>query len=297
MSFLIDPPWLYANGRAYAALAPEQAQGRTAAAAGAATMAVFWGVSISLYLNRRGRAGSGGCAARATGATGCSTRASCGSTSRRPGRSRTRSARCCSPPIRSGSGAAGATAADAVTEARFPHVAPDKGHYESFYLRAVDPERPRGAWIRHTTLQRPGQAPDRLGLVHVLRRRARRPVRGQGDAAGARAADWIAIGDSTFGPAGARGHARRRAAPPPGSWRCGATRRRCATSRARWMYTAPLPRTKLESPLPSAIFDGTITAGDRAPVSVDGWPGMVGHNWGAEHAATLDLAARDRVRR
>ena len=52
MSFLIDPPWLYANGRAYAALAPEQAQGRTAAVAGAATMAVFWGVSVSLYLNK-----------------------------------------------------------------------------------------------------------------------------------------------------------------------------------------------------------------------------------------------------
>ncbi len=52
MSFLIDPPWLYANGRAYAALAPERAQGRTAAAAGAATMAVFWGVSVSLYLNK-----------------------------------------------------------------------------------------------------------------------------------------------------------------------------------------------------------------------------------------------------
>jgi hypothetical protein len=53
VSFLIDPPWLYANGRAYAALAPERAQGRAAAAAGAATMAVFWAVSVSLYLNRR----------------------------------------------------------------------------------------------------------------------------------------------------------------------------------------------------------------------------------------------------
>jgi hypothetical protein len=52
MSFLIDPPWLYANGRAYAALAPERAQGRTAAATGAATMAVFWAVSISLYLDK-----------------------------------------------------------------------------------------------------------------------------------------------------------------------------------------------------------------------------------------------------
>jgi hypothetical protein len=52
MSFLIDPPWLYANGRAYAQLAPERAQGRTAAAAGAATIAAFWAVSVSLYLNR-----------------------------------------------------------------------------------------------------------------------------------------------------------------------------------------------------------------------------------------------------
>lgn len=53
MSFLIDPPWLYANGRAYAALAPERAQGTTAAAVGAATMGAFWAVSVSLYLNRR----------------------------------------------------------------------------------------------------------------------------------------------------------------------------------------------------------------------------------------------------
>ena len=53
MSFLIDPPWLYANGRAYAALAPERAQGRTAALVGAATMGAFWGVSVSLYLDKR----------------------------------------------------------------------------------------------------------------------------------------------------------------------------------------------------------------------------------------------------
>jgi hypothetical protein len=48
MSFLIDPPWLYANGRALAKLEP-----RPAAAAGAATIAGFWAVSVSLYLNKR----------------------------------------------------------------------------------------------------------------------------------------------------------------------------------------------------------------------------------------------------
>jgi hypothetical protein len=52
VSFLIDPPWLYADGYAYGRLAPEGAQGRAAAATGAATMAVFWATSISLYLNR-----------------------------------------------------------------------------------------------------------------------------------------------------------------------------------------------------------------------------------------------------
>jgi hypothetical protein len=52
VSFLIDPPWLYANGEAYARLAPETAQGPTAVAAGATTIGFFWLVSVSLYLNR-----------------------------------------------------------------------------------------------------------------------------------------------------------------------------------------------------------------------------------------------------
>jgi hypothetical protein len=53
VSFLIDPPWLYANGAAYARLAPESAQGDTARALGTGTIALFWLTSVSLYLNRR----------------------------------------------------------------------------------------------------------------------------------------------------------------------------------------------------------------------------------------------------
>jgi hypothetical protein len=52
VSFLIDAPWLYTNGQAYARLAPESAQGGVAKAAGAGTIAAFWVVSVSLYLNR-----------------------------------------------------------------------------------------------------------------------------------------------------------------------------------------------------------------------------------------------------
>ena len=47
MSFLIDGPWLYGTGRAYARTGE-----RTAAVLGAATVAGFWAVSVSMYLNR-----------------------------------------------------------------------------------------------------------------------------------------------------------------------------------------------------------------------------------------------------
>jgi hypothetical protein len=53
MSFLIDPALLYAGGRTYAAVVPDQA--RTPARDGAlvaAYMAVFWGVSVGLYLDQ-----------------------------------------------------------------------------------------------------------------------------------------------------------------------------------------------------------------------------------------------------
>jgi hypothetical protein len=53
MSFLIDPPLLYTSGRAYARATRRAQPGPTRdTAIAAATMAVFWGVSVSLYLDR-----------------------------------------------------------------------------------------------------------------------------------------------------------------------------------------------------------------------------------------------------
>jgi hypothetical protein len=53
VSFLIDPPWLYANGQAYARLAPKPEDARTARALGTGTIAAFWLISVSMYLNLR----------------------------------------------------------------------------------------------------------------------------------------------------------------------------------------------------------------------------------------------------
>ena len=95
----------------------------------------------------------------------------------------------------------------------------------------------------------------------------------------ARGADHIEIGGSSFGPAGARGEAL------DASWdltHVGGEPPLLHLPRD-WMYRAPIPRTKTLSPHPAALFRGSLTVGGRT-LELEGWPGMVGHNWGAEHA-------------
>ncbi|HWY19144.1 MAG TPA: hypothetical protein VNY27_10605 [Solirubrobacteraceae bacterium] len=51
MSFLIDPPWLYATGRAYGRLLPDE-RTPVARVVHTATAGAFLATSISLYLDR-----------------------------------------------------------------------------------------------------------------------------------------------------------------------------------------------------------------------------------------------------
>ena len=57
----------------------------------------------------------------------------------------------------------------------------------------------------------------------------------------------------------------------------------CKYLPADWLYEAPVPRTKFIAPFPNARFDGKLEI-DGAQIDIAGWPGMIGHNWGAEHA-------------
>jgi hypothetical protein len=53
MSFLIDPPLLFTGGRAYARATRESDPSAARdAAVSAAFMAVFWGISVGLYLDQ-----------------------------------------------------------------------------------------------------------------------------------------------------------------------------------------------------------------------------------------------------
>lgn len=163
----------------------------------------------------------------------------------------------------------------------FPRAPLGKGMYESFYLRAVAPDRPVGAWIRYTVHKHPGQAPkgslwctvfDAERGAPFMHKHTTRELSVPADG-------WIAIGDGRLGPSAAEGVC----GPARWSLRIAGSDSELRHLKQPWLYRAPLPRTKLTSPAPAASFDGTIELPGRT-LELRGWRGMVGHNWGAEHA-------------
>ncbi|MEA2346228.1 MAG: hypothetical protein QOG62_15 [Thermoleophilaceae bacterium] len=175
----------------------------------------------------------------------------------------------------------------APTSPRFPDVPLKAGHYESFYAKLSDPARPRGLWIRYTVHKAPGKAAHGSVWFTWFDR----------DAAGPRAAKvtvpdeglrvpdggYIALGDSTFTPAGLRGSISVDGLEVDWDLNIDSSQEPYRHLPKPWMYTAGLPKTKLLSPHPGARYSGHATVGGER-IEVAGWPGMVGHNWGAQHA-------------
>jgi hypothetical protein len=157
--------------------------------------------------------------------------------------------------------------------------------YESFYLRAVAPEEPVGVWVRYTVHKRAGEAPRGSVWCTVFDARGGRPwmqklTTEELSAPGGDGA-WIAIGGSArLGD----GYAEGECGGARWSLKIAAREPELAHLPRGWMYRAPLPRTKLTSPCPSALFSGTMALPDGRKLQLEGWRGMVGHNWGAEHA-------------
>lgn len=168
------------------------------------------------------------------------------------------------------------------TEAVFASAPSRAGMYESFYLRAVSPEEPVGIWIRHTVHKAPGRRPRGSVWCTVFDARRGRPFMHKltTDELRAPADAWIAVGDSAMGAGSAEGSCG------DAHWtlRFSSDQPELHHLSPAWLYRTPLPRTKLTSPAPAASFDGVLELAGRDAVELRGWPGMVGHNWGAEHA-------------
>jgi hypothetical protein len=194
------------------------------------------------------------------------------------------------------------------TSAVFPHARARAGMYESFYLRAVAPEQPLGVWIRHTVQKPAGRAPRGAlwctvfdaargaPFMHKLTsERVHVPPSAWIEVGEAPAADIVDAGAGTagLGDEGSSGsgeggemgagHARGACGAAAWSLRFDAQERELRHLPREWLYRAPLPRTKLTSPAPATSFDGRLRVGERE-IELAGWRGMLGHNWGAEHA-------------
>jgi hypothetical protein len=169
------------------------------------------------------------------------------------------------------------------TSAVFAAAPMRAGMYESFYLRAVSPVEPIGVWIRHTVHKQPGRPARGSVWCTVFDARWGEPFMHKltREQLSAPADSWIAIGtEAEIGPGRALG-------------RCGGARWSLRFSSPEpelrhlspgLLYRLPLPRTKLTSPAPGASFDGILQLEGREAIELRGWPGMVGHNWGSEHA-------------
>lgn len=161
---------------------------------------------------------------------------------------------------------------------RFPFFG-EAGGYESFYVRAVDPERPRSVWLRHTVHQGPGEAPVGSAWLTLFDASRPAPTAFKQTTPDPAVEGWLRVGDSVFDHDGVRG------AAGPARWDLAWTGDEPPLRHLPkpFLYRAPLPRTKLESPRPHVAVSGRAAIGEEV-VELDGWPGMVGHNWGTQHA-------------
>ena len=151
--------------------------------------------------------------------------------------------------------------------------------------KACHPAEPLGRLDPLHGPQAAGRGAQRLALVHAVRRPARARARRRRRMPGARR-PAAATGSESGRRASARtARAARSAATRLGADASRRPSRRCSTCRAAWMYRAPLPRTKLLSPLPGGRASAAADASDGRTIErrrlARRWSG---HNWGAEHA-------------
>ena len=170
---------------------------------------------------------------------------------------------------------------------RFPKVAAKAGHYESFYVKACRPGGGRGIWIRHTVHKRPGAEPKASIWFVLFDREAAGPratkVTVPAAELSAPVGSWIRIGKSEIRPGHASGSIATEALEASWELTFGGDAEPCKYLPSDRLYETRLPKTKFVAPFPDARFDGRVEV-DGEQLELEGWPGMIGHNWGSEHA-------------
>jgi hypothetical protein len=160
-------------------------------------------------------------------------------------------------------------------------------HVESYFLKLNDPAGRRALWIKATILARPGKEPVAESWAIAFDREAEHVAAKQvvpfetasfsRERLDVRVADLELRAGRVAGKVSARG---RQIELDLGFEAGGEPLVPFPSLR---MYEAPVPSSKLVSPYPSTRFSGSYRV-DGSEVTVDGWRGMQGHNWGRRHA-------------
>ncbi|WP_394828471.1 tocopherol cyclase family protein [Pendulispora albinea] len=173
---------------------------------------------------------------------------------------------------------------------RFDPDAP-RPHVESYFLKANDPESPRALWVRHTIYAGRHDASKAVAEAWAIffdRDRGHVAVKSQvplDRAHFGRDALDIRVDGVTLDPHRARG--RIETGDRAVGWDLALTANGPPLLHfpRAFLYEGPFPSSKLVSLLPDARVSGSIDAfGEK--VTVDGWPALVGHNWGKRNAHT-----------
>lgn len=167
---------------------------------------------------------------------------------------------------------------------QYPHVAARAGHYESIYLTASHPTEPVAVWIRYTVHKAPGERA--TGSIWFTLFEPGGPTAVKVTTDELRSDDTQLLGVGEYGAVrrdGAAGTISGHGVSASWELHFEPVDDELQHLPYAWMYRARLPKTKSTSPYPSMRVVGTVTVAGRT-LTLDGWRGMLGHNWGTEHA-------------
>ena len=171
--------------------------------------------------------------------------------------------------------------------ARFPRGGAKAGHYESFYVKACRPGGGQGIWIRHTVHKRPAAEPNASIWFVLFDREAEGPRATKVTVPAAELSvpggSWIRVDGAEIGPGRASGAVDTDAVKASWELTFSGDAEPCRYLPSDRLYETRLPKTKFVAPFPDARFDGRLEI-DGETIELGGWPGMIGHNWGTEHA-------------
>lgn len=160
-----------------------------------------------------------------------------------------------------------------------------RGHVESYFLKLNNRDATRALWVKATILARPGEPEGAVAESWAIAfERGKPPLghkltvpfeRARFDASALDVAlPSLALRrDLARGEIGDVGFNLALADDTPPIVHYPSPR----------MYEGPFPSSKFVSPMPNLVARGEVRAGGRT-WNVDGWRGLLGHNWGRGHA-------------